>query len=752
MNPFAWISYPLLLVLLFSNDRVWAEEKERLRIDISLSEFVLDRDNPKIAVEQSKILLINPRSSVVVPIAEAILPLISPNSQPKSISKSVQSSYLIPPKILKLEEVNPRTTKIHINGIQTIHQSQSDFVMGIESGSNRHSTTSLNAIKLFAPKVEDSISRDRVYRIEYTNAYNQIQTVRRHRDISTVIVTPQTILGLRKQISLIGDCLPTNQDNSDTTSVKRQCTYIPGIFTDNTSIKPDLLLPARMISGASFGEVISPESLAIIRQPGFQAGANGQKFGVDLYFPRVGATDGNNTNSRPRVERDEQQFNTPAVTIGNIKQVLVSNGEQSGISRTIRGLTAILDDRYPVVNSGFQLLGTALPDAEPQLVPGKSGRSVTMNPNLILAANNTRFPENSLTAYSAGWGYADTASDLKAGIPAPVHYHAVWMGLSPVIDRQAVNSSSYRTTGAERIKVYSGGEGGAQSSVSAVVGINDRQFSSTNIGNAYSQVYLTLFDRDVDRLNTTKLQENTDYYPHLSLTGNITTYNSVFRYYTGAMMARGVESRQAGSSVRAYGGVDFNQTTPGGFSYDLAAVGYINPDPEYYSRISVNTNQKISLGQNPAYNLVLNASLNYAIDGTTEFDKLKFRSGNSSLSTGVALNLGDVSVGTTYFMPNGMPNSIDSLLSTNLTWRIKDNIAVSGYYTPINRNSPQSPYGINASFKFGKEYYSPSLNLGWSRNDTSFGQSAAGDRFSSSDNVVGVFFRFGESLNSRKLN
>lgn len=731
MKTSCWILYPQLLVLLLSSNRAIAGEYERLRADIPLAAFLLNR--------------------AVAPTAKATTP-VKPVT---ATSNPVNSQYLIAPRAVKLKDVNPRTTQIPINGVQTLHQSQSEITTGLDAGDRRNLTVSLNGIKLFSPYIEESISRQRVYRIEYTNSYNQVQTVRQQRDISTTVIEPQTILGQRQQISLIGDCLDFTQGgngSSSATGTKQLCAYIPGILTDNTSIDPDKLVPTRIDQLAKFGEVVSPESLAAILQPGFQTGANGQKLGIDLYFPRVGTTDGNLTSSIPRVERREEQINVPTVTIGRSQQVLVSNGAQSGIGRTIRGFTFVLGDRNTAVNSGLQLLGTVLPDAEPRIPPGKSGRSATINPNLVLAANNARLPENSFTAYSAGWGYAHNASDSKAGTPAPAYYNTMWIGLSPTIDRQVFSTSSYRTTSLQRIKVASGGEGGAQSSVSSSISINDKNFSSPNIGNAYSQVYLTLFEQDADRLNTTRLRESTNYYPHISLSGNTTTANSVLRYYSGAIIDPGLVPRNGGNRSKAYAGIDFTQTTPGGFSYDLGAVSYFNPDPEYYSRISANTSQKIGLGRNRAYNLVLNAGLNYAIDGDTEFDKLKFRSGNSSINTGITLNLGDVSLGTSYFIPNGLPNSVDSLLSTNINWRIKDNIAISGYYTPINKNSPKSPYGLSAAFKFGKEYNSPSLVLNWSQNTTSFGQSAAGNQLSTNENVFGVFFRFGEAINPGKLN
>ena len=259
-----------------------------------------------------------------------------------------------------------------------------------------------------------------------------------------------------------------------------------------------------------------------------------------------------------------------------------------------------------------------------------------------------------------------------------------------------------------------------------------------------------MFDQDANRLATTRLRETTEYYPHLSFSSNTTTVNSVFRYYTGAILNAGLVPRPTSSHIKAYGGIDFNRSERSGLSYNIAAVGYTNPDPEYYSRITTNVSQRISLGKNLANNLAVSAGLKYAIDGATQFDRLKFQSGNSFINSGITFNLGNVALNTTYFISNSLPNPINSLLSTSITWRIKDNIAVGGYYTPINHNALKSPYGINAAFKFGTDLNSPTLILNWNRNELSFGQSAAGTQLGTNENVFSIALRFGEPLNPAK--
>jgi hypothetical protein len=702
-----WIFYPLLLVLLLVSKSAIAEEKEELRLDIPLSSFLPDRGS-----------VTNPTPPT--------------NTDPR---------YLVPPRIVPLQKVDPGSTLFPVDGLQTTRNLGTNIAVGAESGDSRPASINLDRLDLRSPFFQESIDRDRVYRLEYTNSYDRLKTVSQQRDIITTARVPQTILGMEIKISMIGDCL---SDGSSPAIEGQLCVYTPGIATDRSSIDPNKLIPTGITQSAQFGEVVSPASLAAIRQPGFQSGADGQNIGVDLYFPNIGRSDTNNNNSISGLQRQEEQMKTPAITSGRIQQVLVSNGEQSGIGRTTRGFTVSPSDRS-ALNHGLQLLSLALPTVEPQLPPGKPGRSASINPNLLIAANNARLPDNSFTIYGAGWGYADNASDSVAGNPAPASYQQIWFGLSPVVDRRLISSSNYRTVGAERVRVGGGGEGGANSGTRSVLNLNGQTFSEDNIGNLYSQVYLSVLERDVELVSSTRLRETTDYYPHLSFSGNRTTHNSVLRYYTGAMIEPGfVRGNGNSDRLKAYGGIDFTSPEQQGFSYNFTAIGYLNPNPEYYSRISGSINQKILLGNNPSHALVLNTGFNYAIDGTTNFDQLRFRSGNSFVNSGVTLNLGRFSFKTSYFIPNRLPNAIDALLSTSFAWRVRDNLAISAYYTPIDRNATRSTYGISTAFKLGTEDRSPSLVLSWSNKSIDFGQSIRGDRLVTNENIFGIFFNWTE--------
>lgn len=646
--------------------------------------------------------------------------------------------YLISPRNVNLDQALPLSTQVVVDEVPFTHRSQFEITGGVDLGDQRSTNPSFTGNALTGATIQESVSKDRVYRVDYRSLYGKVRTVRQQREISTSTVAPETALGNRQQISVVADCLTGIANNPAPVGQKQLCSYIPGLKTDETAINPQTLLPTRFLNPSRFGDTVTPESLEAMKAPGFQAGANGQDLGLDLYFPLVGTRPGNTQGTGGTVARFESISDVPAITAGRIRQVIVTNGQQNALGRTVRGFTYSGSTYNLALNSGVQLLGELLPDIEPSVSPGIKGRPTSISRNLFLAANNNRSPENSFTAYQAGLGNSTTPIDARS-VPT-ANYNSLWVGLSPIVSRQAFSRTTYQTTGPERVTLFSGGEGGIESNVSVVTAIGNNNLSNLSLTNAYSQAYLTFYERDVNTFNSVVLKENTTYHPHVSFAGNITTANSVLRYYSGAIFNTGFETQPA--TLHGYVGGDFTAVGAGGLNYGLAAIGYLNPTPEYYSRVAGNVSQKIKLSNNPAYNLVFASGINYAIDGSSNLDALNFRSGNSFLNVGATANLGSVSLGASYFIPAGLPNQIDSLLSTNLSFKVIDGLVLSGYYTPINENISRSTIGASASLRLGKDYNSPTLSLSWSRNEIDFGRGGA-SKIGYADNVYGVYFRFG---------
>jgi hypothetical protein len=656
--------------------------------------------------------------------------------------QKIDPRYLIAPRSIDLRRLNPTLTQFVINDVPVTHRTQFEVTGGTDVGERSTTNPGLNATALNSPEASESVSNNRVYRFDYRSNYGQLRTIRQERQIVTTIDAPETIFGSRQQISFIGDCL---NGSVSSTGAKQICTYTPGLKTDESSIDPKTLIPSRIPTTSRFGDVVTPESQLAIKQPGFQSGANGQILGIDLYFPRIGVQSGNAQGTSSTYDRFESTTTVPTASVGRIHQVILANGKETAIGRTVRGASYIFNDRNTGWMAGIQAATELLPDVEPSLPPGKKGGSTEVDRSLILAANNNRVPDNSLTAYYSGIGSGFTPADSRA---STANYRGIWVGFSPVVDRQVSTSgASFQITSPQRISLFSGGEGGVETGTSVTSLVNQNSFGSTVISNAYVQTYLTRYEQDVTTRNSTTIRERTDYQPHWSASGNITNQDSVFRYYSGVIFNPTPNSGSTNNN-KAYVGIDYTKVEAKGFSYNLAAIGYANPDPDYYSKLSLNVNKQIPLGKNPAYSLGISGSINYVLDGAKVFDAVNFRSATSFMNIGARANLADISVGATYYVATNLPNSIGNLLSTSASWKLSSGFALSGFYTPTNDNPFRSPVGISASIRLGSNPDSPTLALGWNRNEVDLGVDSNNNRAGVSENVFTAYLRFDAPLNS----
>lgn len=379
-----------------------------------------------------------------------------------------------------------------------------------------------------------------------------------------------------------------------------------------------------------------------------------------------------------------------------------------------------------------------LPDVEPQLEGGVNPVNNNINKNLFLAANNTRTPLNSFTVYQAGMRRSPTLktppTDLRA-LPN-VSYNSLWVGLSPVTERTLASDIRYRPTGPARIISTSGGEGGVNANAGFVSVVDGQGFSTNDFQDFYTQIYLTFFNQDADLVSSTRLGERTTYYPHISFTGNITGAEDVFRYYAGLIPA---------NRAKAYLGLDYTKTTLNGWSFNAGAIGYINPDRDYYSQLIGTVAKRITINRNA--NLVLSTALNYALDRETTIGRTVVISPASYVTLGAKANVGNVSFGLTNYLGDLLPDSIDDTLLANIDVKISNNLILSAYFTPINNNSSRSRYGANANLRLGRSYNSPSLIFSWANNEYNFGNDPVGRELSVTNNVFSVVFKFGQPSN-----
>lgn len=647
--------------------------------------------------------------------------------QPHLVDLDTNKNFAIPPQIIDNRKVPQFTTTIPLNGTKINHLSEWSFVGNTAFGDKSNSRFDVNALLKINSQIEQSLTKDNIFSIDYRGNYLQLQTVRKKREITSTRTEPQSILGTEIQLSLTGSCLFGN------TNSNQQCTYLPSVVVDKNTIDPNTLFPTRLLQNYKLGDVVTPESLAAMKQPGFQLGANGQEYGIDLFFPKAGTAYGNRQSNQTSVTRKEDIENTPVGIYSTVRQIVRANDKEAVIGRTIRGFGVIADDKNFLVNSALQLTGLLLPDADPQIEGSVNPANQNINRNLFLAANNVRLPANSYTFYQAGIGKAQTpAQGTKLNQISAANFDSVWIGVSPVTKYSLSAKSRYELTSSRRILAAGGAEGGVDSNINFSSLVNGQEFSTRTLKDFYSQIYLTMFEQDANLIRTSKFTEETNYYPHVSISGNITGINNVWRYYGGVI---------GGEKINAYLGTDFTRYTFDGWTFSAGGIAYTNPDNDYYSQLSGSVSKKINLGKNS--NLVLSTGLNYAFDRKTDFGKYLIDSPASSVTLGARANLGSVSIGVVNYFGDILPNSIANTLLTDISVKLSNNFQLSAYYTPINESSSHSPFGAKAQWKLGNNDNSPTLSLAWNNNEYKFGTDPLGNKLGVTDNVFSVLFKFG---------
>lgn len=663
---------------------------------------------------------------------------IASNSDKPASASSVKSKqpatldgeFIMPPRTAQKEKLNPFTTTFILNGTPISHLTKWELATGYDFGENRSENFNQSGVVTINSTVQESITRKNVYAVDQKGSYLQLKTIRQTRKVAIEKKEPQTITGLQIQLSLTGNCVLPGTSPTD------QCTYTPGLITDNNSIDPDFLVPTQILQTSDVGDVVTPESLAVMQLPGFQQGANGQQLGIDLYFPNAGARPGNTQSDQTTVERTEDIETVPSATYSRVRQVVKANYQKAVIGRTIHGITAIPNDKNTLLNSALQLGAQLLPDVIPHLEGSTSPVNSNVNKNLFLAANNTRIPENSFTIYQAGLGQADSlkpSAKKLSDIPAAT-FNSVWFGLSPVTERSYSTGYRYEVTGPQMALASSGAEGGVNDNVNFTTASNTAGIISTGqLQNFYAQIYLSFYNQNANFVTYTQLTERTNYFPHFGFTGNITRSDDVFRYYAGVITA---------DELKAYLGLDYTKTTRGGWSFSVGGIGYLNPDRDYYSQVQGSVSKKFSWGRDKQF--ILGSNLIYAIDRETQIGSTTVISPASSVSVSASTRLGPVSFGVTHYFGGILPNSVRNMLLFNAGLQLGKNVVLSAYATPLSENSDRSPYGVSAQVRLGKHYNSPTLSFSWSNHEYQLGTDTVGRQLQSSNNVFSLTFRMGE--------
>jgi hypothetical protein len=665
--------------------------------------------------------------TLLAPNKTPAVPLINAPTAPKPASIQ-DPQFIIPPRELEPRQVDPFSTQFILNGNKISHLTPTVVRTGYESGNFRTSDLNFDVYKLIKADNIQSVTKDSVVRVNSSIELVGVRSVLQNREITTTTSQPQTLLGVRQQISLDASC----QDRSEQT-----CTYLPGVKIDESTIDPRTLQPNGVKITSQYGDVISPTSLAAIRTPGFQGGIAGENFGIDLYLPAIGSVATPWSRNSPSMGVRQEKIDTAvAVNFTRMNQNFATNGVESVLGRTIRSLNYINNDRNQLVNAAIQALGQILPEFQPSIAPGQPGARIVVNPNLYRVANAIGIPENSQTVYQSGTGSAVSIGKDPTLLPG-ASYQAIWLGLSPVIDRQVTRDYYYVTRRNPQIVSSSGGE---SRDLPVAVNLNDFGFDSGSLKNPYSQGYVTVYNRDVDRYDLETLRQRTDYVPHLRLTGATLNENSLWRYYTGAIASIGSQSTP--NNIKAYVGTDYSIANRQGLSIGLGGIGYLNADPEYTSQLFANVSQSLRLGPNPRHRLVIGANANYIIDGTVTIQSLPMRSTQSFVNVGMTLDLGNISVGGTQFIGNLLPESTASKTIFNVGWKVTDRLNLGAFYTAADRNITSNPYGASLSLALDANSNS-TLYLGWNAAEIDFRRTLGTKANVYRDNTFSLSVRYG---------
>jgi hypothetical protein len=649
------------------------------------------------------------------------------------------AQYKIIPQVVSKKQIPPFFTAIPLNGTSISHLTEGEVSAGYEFGNGISENFLINGLYAIKSQIKQSISRDNVFVSDQTGLYLQLKTVPEHRTITITRIDPQTVNGLQFQLTFTGACSAAGQFNVPDPNA--QCSLTPALVSDRNSIDPDTLQVTRIFQAGFFGDVVSPESLRILAQPGFQSvGANGQAVGLDLFFPNTGSFAGNTLSTRSTLSRFEDLKDTYSLGFYRVRQVYKANAKKAVLGRTLHGATAILFDQNFPANFLTQGVAQLLPDVVPRLkgdpnVPANTN----LNQSLIFSANNTRLPERSFVVYQAGYGESKHPQKNQKKDPGAT-FNSLWIGLSPISDRNFSTQSRYTVINPSRITSAVGAEGGSGTTIAplsvlslANLGDTVTAITSSNLSSYYTQGYFTFFETDVNRIITSKLIESVTYYPHISLTGNITEPDKVLRYYGGFI---------ASPEPKAYLGIDYSQDLQKDFRISASIIGYINPDRDYFSKAESRIEKTFRFS--PSSSLSVFGSFRYVFDQIQDSGNGLYSNPiDNYVSVGLMGRIGPVSAGITQYF-DLLPASVPNGTGFNLSIDLAEHGTLSGYFIP---QRGVTNYGILASLKLNPNPNAPTLSFSWNRATFDFGSDAFNNALNATEDKFQILFSFGSPAN-----
>ncbi len=634
--------------------------------------------------------------------------------------------YAVPPYAMRLEDLSASGTRFRLNRQLLNHLSTIELQTGYQFSNDINSNSSVQGTLSLDSRLQRSIANDQVVTVEHRGAYLQAETVTRSREVTVTRTLPQTINGFGIQLSFTGACLFPE------TTTQERCTYTPGLSTVEYSNILDFREAGKLQDDGELGAVLTDESLAAIKQPGFQRGEEGQTIGIDLLFPNTGTRSGNRFSDRVTADRRETYKTVPVFTLARSRQIVQMNDKEAALAITLRGNTWISQDSQIEANALLQAGIVLLPDIVPRITGNEKPANPRVNSNIFLAVNNARLPQGGFTLYHGGISRADSVElDLQPKDLPSAKFRGVWIGLSPVVDYRIGTTANSQSIGSLRsIKTIGAeGNGGSSNNLNFVSLIGEDEFIANNIHDTYVQIYQSLYETDAQTVMVENYEELTAYYPHISFTGNTTAFDNVFNYYAGLIFEE---------QFNAYAGADYTAFLPNGLTYELGGIVYTQPDRDYYSQLNGKVTKRLRLSENAS--LALSGGLNWALDRDDQIGDIEISSRSSAVYLKAKADLGRLSLQATGNVGGILPESARNSLRLQTGLKLADSITLSSFVTAFSKSSSYARYGASLAWQLvGRS--SPVLSVGWTNNRYSFGTDLLGNALSSSEDSFVVSFK-----------
>lgn len=497
----------------------------------------------------------------------------------------------------------PLTGRLDLNGVSFDVGQEWVLDMGVEGGNARNESLTGSITHILSNKIDER-STPGLFARSQTAWVLQLNSFTQERVVTTTRVEGGDLIGFRLDLSVTGRCFigPGALDDGD-----KYCTYTPGIATVPGAVDPATLVPTLFSYDTAFAQEIpeaTHESLKelVDGKAVFQRGEDvegGPLVGVSFDVQNSGfiATEaGRGFNFGTRHEEISTRY---VMSLARIEQNLYSNRVQASADRTTRAFVLLHPDDWNRRNALTQLAAVLLPRMERPLDAAAGDPRLNISNNLFFALGNARQPANGLTVFETGYAMLDhpARSPRSAAETPTAYYLGFWVGFTPERETSSSQTSAFVPVGprldlTEPVFAEGGGSAGLDlldNTSLAFLDAIDQSILPINfdgISEIFVQLGLGLTTQEAVRRVTTTETSRYSYVPHLSFNGNITTGQSVFRYYLGAIIE---------DETNAYIGADYTFETENGWSAYARGELYTRPDADLRNEVEARVSRTVKL-------------------------------------------------------------------------------------------------------------------------------------------------------------